>query len=226
MALLHKSEITPPKTELIAPWVRTRPWFDGSPDAPLEKIAAFRLDDPEGRVGIEFLLVRAGSGPTLQIPVTYRDAPLAGAETALLGTMEHSVLGTRYVYDGLGDPALLAAIATAALTGGVQADEFYEIDGVRAFREPSAAVAGSGAAGSGVVAPSAASITTRDTGSISVSSFDGVVVAVARIPGVAASELASELGEGVGAADVVRGTWDGHADPATLAAVGVAVAGV
>jgi hypothetical protein len=218
MALLHRSEISPSKTEVITSWVESRSWFAGDAGAPLDKVAAFRFDDPDGRVGIETLLVRAGSGPVHQIPLTYRDAPLPGAEEALLGTMEHSVLGTRYVYDGLRDPASLAALATATLGGGVQADEFYELDGVRAYRDPSATVAGSGTAGSAVDAPAVSAIRSRDTGSVSVTSFDGVVVAVARVPGIAASELATALGEATAdAPDVLSGTWDGHADPITLA---------
>ena len=42
------------------------------------------------------------SGPSpvvYQVPMTYRAAPLLGAEGALIGTTEHGVLGTRWVYD-------------------------------------------------------------------------------------------------------------------------------
>ncbi|TIH34851.1 maltokinase N-terminal cap-like domain-containing protein [Subtercola vilae] len=55
-------------------------------------------------MGIETVIVRAGGGPVMQIPVTYRSAPLGDAERWFIGTMQHSVLGTRWVYDGLGDP--------------------------------------------------------------------------------------------------------------------------
>jgi len=34
------------------------------------------------------------------VPLTYRGAPLDGAEDALVGTTEHGVLGRRWVYDG------------------------------------------------------------------------------------------------------------------------------
>ena len=44
------------------------------------------------------------------MPVTYRDAPLPGADAWLIGTMDHSVLGKRWVYDGVGDPVYLLTV--------------------------------------------------------------------------------------------------------------------
>ncbi|GAA4266377.1 CG0192-related protein [Frondihabitans peucedani] len=227
MALLHRAELRPSKTEIIAEWARSRSWFEGDPEAPFEKLASFRFDDPEGEVGIETLLVTAG-GPLLQVPLTYRGSPLAGGEAWLLGTMEHSVLGTRYAYDGMGDPAFVAALATAALTGGSQADEYVEVDGERVFREPTAVVTGSGNAGSRAVAASdLAAPATRDERGITVATLRGLRVALARVPGPGsdAGALASAAGVPAGAGatedglrEVVTGTWAGG-DPVTLAVV-------
>ena len=102
MAVLHHATITPTKAELIAGWMPFRPWGPPSAD-PISIVGSFRFDDPEGRVGLETHLVTAGDA-LFQVPLTYRDGPLAGAEDALIATTEHSVLGTRWVYDGLGDP--------------------------------------------------------------------------------------------------------------------------
>ena len=44
------------------------------------------------------------------VPMTYRGAPLDGAEHALIGTTEHGVLGQRWVYDGCHDPVLVAQL--------------------------------------------------------------------------------------------------------------------
>lgn len=55
------------------------------------------------------------------MPLTYRGAPLPGAEPWLVGTMEHSVLGRRWVYDGCGDPVHVAALVATILAGGIQA---------------------------------------------------------------------------------------------------------
>jgi hypothetical protein len=115
MARFHVATLTPSKAELIARWAPTRPWGP-PPDAPLEPIGAFRFDDPDGRVGLETHLVTAGD-TVLQVPLTYRDEPLAGAEDAIVGELEHSVLGTRWVYDGLRDPRYVVMLAAAAMTG-------------------------------------------------------------------------------------------------------------
>ena len=50
------------------------------------------------------MLVRVGDGPTHQVPLTYRGAPLDGGDGWLVGTAEHSVLGRRWVYDARGTP--------------------------------------------------------------------------------------------------------------------------
>ncbi|MYT26752.1 1,4-alpha-glucan branching protein, partial [Streptomyces sp. SID7760] len=68
------------------------------------------LDDPRGEVGIEFMAVSDGAGDrqvTYLVPLTYRGAPLDGAERALIGTSEHGVLGRRWIYDGTHDPVLV-----------------------------------------------------------------------------------------------------------------------
>ncbi|XVU24088.1 maltokinase N-terminal cap-like domain-containing protein [Actinoplanes sp. CA-054009] len=73
--------------------------------------------------------MRAGDGPVLQVPLTYRGAPLDGGDSWLVGTCEHSVLGPRWVYDAIGDPIYAAALAKAILNGEGQAQEFLETDG-------------------------------------------------------------------------------------------------
>lgn len=115
MALFHKATLTPTKAELIAEWAPTQPWGP-SVDAPIEMIGAFRFDDPEGHVGMETHLVKAGES-LLQVPLTYRDAPLEGAADHLVGEMHHSVLGPRWVYDGLADPQFVVMLAAVAMTG-------------------------------------------------------------------------------------------------------------
>jgi hypothetical protein len=115
MALFHVATLVPTKAELIAEWAPTQPW--GPPaDVPLEIIGSYRFDDPEGRVGMETHLVTAGD-TMLQVPLTYRDEPLDGADDALIVEMQHSVLGTRWVYDGLRDPRFVVMLAAVAMTG-------------------------------------------------------------------------------------------------------------
>ena len=127
MARLHAATLSPTKVELIERWVPTQPW--GPPaQAPIEVVGAFRFDDPEGRVGLETHLIRSGR-VVIQVPLTYRDEPLAGADDALITQMEHSVLGTRWVYDGLRDPQLVSMLAAVAMTGQGEALGMVEYDG-------------------------------------------------------------------------------------------------
>lgn len=113
MAVIHRTTLAPTKLELLAAWLPTRPWYRGGPVPELEKSGGFRLDDPAGEVGIEFMVTTETSGPepvAHLVPLTYRGAPLTGAEHALIGTSEHGVLGKRWVYDGCHDPVLVTEL--------------------------------------------------------------------------------------------------------------------
>ncbi|KRC65341.1 hypothetical protein ASE12_11555 [Aeromicrobium sp. Root236] len=147
MAILHaNADITPTKPELLATWLPTQPWFAGDASA-LEHLGAYRFDDPDGEVGMETHLVRAGDGPVLQVPWTYRGAPLDGAESHLVGTMEHTVLGDRWVYDAIADPVYQAVLTATILTGGTQAELVRDLgDGRTQIRPPDVQVTGSGGA--------------------------------------------------------------------------------
>jgi hypothetical protein len=69
------------------------------------------------------------AGTLMQVPFTYRDEPLDGAADALLAEMEHSVLGTRWVYDGLRDPLFVVMLAGVAMTGQGEALGMAVYDG-------------------------------------------------------------------------------------------------
>lgn len=127
MALYHKATITPTKADLIASWAPSQSWYpdDGGES---EVVGAFRFDDPTGQTGIETHLVTAGD-TLLHVPLTYRNEPLEGAEDSLIGPMEHSALGTRWVYDGLGDGLYRAMLAGAAMTGQGEALGMVVYDG-------------------------------------------------------------------------------------------------
>jgi len=147
MAILHQATLSPTKLELIADWLPGQPWFRGSAES-IQLIGAYRFDDPDGAVGVETHLVGV-DGPVLtvlQVPVTYRDAPLAEAQDALIGTMEHSVLGPRWVYDGLGDPVYRRTLAATIETAGSQAALDIQTPDGLVRRDPTTRVQGSGGA--------------------------------------------------------------------------------
>jgi hypothetical protein len=127
MALFHRATITPTKAELIAGWAPRQPW--GPPaDVPIDVIGSYRFDDPDGRVGMETHLATAG-GTLFHVPLTYRDEPLPGADDALIGEMQHSVLGTRWVYDGLLDDRFVIMLTAVAMTGQGEALGMAVYDG-------------------------------------------------------------------------------------------------
>jgi hypothetical protein len=150
VAILHKAVLRPTKLELLAAWLPSQPWYPVDDARDVGPVSAFRFDDPAGEVGIETLIVRAGDGPLIQVPLTYRAAPLRGGERWLIGTSDHSVLGKRWVYDACGDPVYAAALATAILAGRTQAEQFYEVDGRLEPKHGSAQVIGSGSPGTEV----------------------------------------------------------------------------
>lgn len=115
MAEIHKgASITPTKLELLAAWMGSQRWYAGKGTSPSpRRLASWRLGDPAGEVGVEVLVVADDSGPSpvvYQVPLTYRAAPLASIDHALVGVTEHSVLGTRWVYDAPHDPVYAAQL--------------------------------------------------------------------------------------------------------------------
>ena len=113
--------LTPGKLELLATWAPKQPWFEGPEAAGLERVGSFRFVDPYGEVGIETLLARAG-GVVYQVPLTYRGEPLEGSEDYLVGELEHSEFGHRWVYDGTGDPVYVDELLRVIREGDDQAE--------------------------------------------------------------------------------------------------------
>ena len=115
MASIHRTTMTPTKLELLAEWLPKQSWYVADAGtADLVNAGGFRLDDPQGAVGIEFMIVAhttAQDPVAYLVPMGYRDAALEGVPgEALIGTSEHGVLGTRWVYDGVHDPVVMAQL--------------------------------------------------------------------------------------------------------------------
>jgi hypothetical protein len=123
MAVIYDTTLVPSKLELLVAWLPTQHWYHGAATPELSRAGGFRLDDPAGEVGIELMVVNDASGAepmSYLTPLTYRGAPLEGAEAHLVGTTEHGVLGRRWVYDGDHDPVLVNQVV-AFLRGEVDA---------------------------------------------------------------------------------------------------------
>jgi hypothetical protein len=120
MAKVHPgATLTPHFRDFLPPWVARQPWYMGTGTPSLSPTGYFRFEDPAGEVGIETHLVTDGS-VLYQIPMTYRAAPLgADKSRALITTAQHSVLGTRWIYDGEADPVWRSQLLRLIRTNGV-----------------------------------------------------------------------------------------------------------
>lgn len=122
MAQIYNAELSPSKNQVIATVL-------GTDEADIEKLASYRFDDPAGQIGMEVHIVRTPDGSVLQVPLVYRPEPLEDAEEdELITTMEHSVLGTRYVYLGMSDPVFAEALDVTISEERSGAEQFL-VDG-------------------------------------------------------------------------------------------------
>lgn len=120
MAIIHRgATLTPSFHEFLPGWLAERSWFQGTGvPASLIPVGYFRFEDPAGVVGIETHLVKDGS-VVYQVPMTYRPCAARDVAEGLIATAEHSVLGTRWIYDAEYDPVWVASILRLIRTGGV-----------------------------------------------------------------------------------------------------------
>jgi hypothetical protein len=196
MAIIHRATLSPTKLELLEAWLPAREWYPGEEVTGLERVGAARFDDPAGLVGVEIFLVKAPDGPLTQVAMTYRAAPLEGADRWLIGVTEHSVLGTRWVYDAVGDPVYVATVAAAIRTGGREATEFVEMPEGPVAREPLMTMRGSGGQAPGT----AAEIVRIDDGDPAVILTNVGELSVPRLPSAAPPD----------ARLILTGAWPGQ----------------
>jgi hypothetical protein len=205
MAVHHPATIVPTKLELLQEWVPGQPWTGGADTSSLTRLGSYRFDDPDGEVGIETHLLGTADGRVLQVPLTYRGAPRAGADNSLVTTMTHTTLGDRWVYDACHDPVYTAALAAAILTGGREADLFLATD-AGLVREPTTThVHGSGSSSPDDVPHLSPAVVRHEGATTRIEA--GVTIVLLRIPAAA--------GDGL----TLTGTWPGQETPLLLARI-------
>ncbi|MEO1055575.1 MAG: hypothetical protein AAFY28_01525 [Actinomycetota bacterium] len=204
MARYHIAQLTPSKAEILAGWLDAQTWAPtvaGVDD--IEIVGAFRFDDPDGAVGLETHLVQIDDA-VFQVPLTYRAAPFDDGH--LVSEMHHSVLGSRWVYDGHHDPVMVSMFAAAALTGTGQALGIVEYEERRVVVPTPVRLAGGGWTG-GPTPVDGFNVESADERAVTLSS-DTVTMQIARhlVDG-----SAPEIG--------LTATWPGQDAPVTLATI-------
>jgi Maltokinase N-terminal cap domain len=204
MAILHRATLSPTKLELLTAHAKTFPSLIDVSEISL--LGAYRFDDPAGKVGMEAHLVNAGPGAVLHVPLTYREAPLPGADAWLLTMMEHSALGTRWVYNACSDPVYVKELVRTILTGGSNVEQFVATtDGPKPYPSTASAV-GSGTPDASV--PEIESVRATFDGTNTVITAGGLNVVV--------RHLLTELNNTV-TGPKLTGTWPDNDAPATFA---------
>ena len=208
MALLYPTTtLVPSKLEVLAAWLPSQPWFTGDATK-IERVAGYRLDDPEGKVGLDGIFVRAGEEIVYHVPLSYRDAPLEESEEFFVGTMEHGVLGTRWVTAAAGDPVYRAVIAQTIAQGGSGAAETLQNeDGTVSEREITVPLRGSGEPGAPVPELWAAEVAVA--GGATVASTGLATLRIIHTPGSSA--------EARGASQTLTARWPGQDEPVIIA---------
>lgn len=210
MAIIHQATLSPSKLEMLAEYLATFEPLAGHVGSDLSQIGSYRFDDPAGEVGIETHLLTSSTGAILQIPLTYRNGPLEGAEAWLLGTMQHSVLGTRWVYDACGDAVYVSELVRVIETGGSQVALMVETPDGPVERKPTVTVQGTGTGGEAPTRSIARVIAERVGTNTRIAAADLVVVVRHLLDEDWRDSTSSAL----------TGTWAKMTEPMTLAFLG------
>ena len=220
MADIYAAHLDPTKPEAVATYLSAR-LGTGVTTEDLRMITSFRFDDPAGEVGCETHIVAVTvpqRGELLvQVPFTYRGAPLEGApEEALVTRMDHSVLGDRWVYDAAFDPVYATELLLAITDAGGAAEQFAVgsdgsrtqiVDGLASVRGTGASAAAAHAATDD--APQNPAV--EETKGSTVIRLRGAAVEVVRV-------LDASAVTGTDAGQLIA-TWDGQETPVVLARI-------
>ena len=117
-AIMYDTTVVPSKHEIAQEWTDY-----------VDIQGSYRLvDTVDGQVGVEVLISKDREGRLTQIPFSYRSEEIAPEHT--LSTLEHGVLGKRWVTNALGDPVAVREFIRTILSGD---DGANRDDGVAGF---------------------------------------------------------------------------------------------
>ncbi|PTT65069.1 maltokinase N-terminal cap-like domain-containing protein, partial [Arthrobacter sp. HMWF013] len=113
---MNEPTLTAMLVPVLREWLPRQRWFPvKTADFALEQAGSLRLEDVSGQARLEVFLLavsyRTADGgnrtDVVQVPLSYRDFPLAGAERGLVGRRPDA--GMPWIYDAVYDPSFVAA---------------------------------------------------------------------------------------------------------------------
>jgi predicted trehalose synthase len=133
--------------EALSHWIGHQRWFSGKGAAPLLRLLG-SLEWPahdDVRVLTHLVLDEGvGRGALYQVPVTYRELPLDGAQGAFIAELDDPDGKTRYAYDAPHDPAFADLLLRLIVEGGSVGDSEVSAQGAP-LRQPDASATSAGA---------------------------------------------------------------------------------
>ncbi|UEL29251.1 1,4-alpha-glucan branching enzyme [Pseudarthrobacter sp. L1SW] len=110
---MNQPILTPALTALLQEWLPRQRWFPvKTPDFEMSQAGSLGLEDPSGHAALAVFLLRVttqtpdGGSRTavVQVPLSFRQAPAAGMERALVGQAAGMDPSRPWVYDAVHDP--------------------------------------------------------------------------------------------------------------------------
>jgi|GEM_PF-5241276 len=108
--------LTATLSAVLREWLPRQRWFPvKTADFSLEQAGSLSLEDAAGQARLEIFLLAVSSRTAdgglrtdvVQVPLSYRDSPLAGAERALVGQAPDA--GMAWIYDAVHDPSFVSS---------------------------------------------------------------------------------------------------------------------
>ena len=115
---MNQPILTPALTALLQEWLPRQRWFPvKTPGFEVAQAGSLGLDDPSGHAALAVFLLKvttkgADGGrrtEVVQVPLSFRPAPAAGMERALIGEAAGTDPSRPWVYDAVHDPDFVGA---------------------------------------------------------------------------------------------------------------------
>ncbi|TLM82003.1 1,4-alpha-glucan branching enzyme [Pseudarthrobacter sp. NamE5] len=110
---MNQPILTPALTDLLRQWLPQQRWFPvKTPEFDMSQVGSLGLEDPSGHAGLAVFVLSVTTQTSdggqrtavVQVPLSFRQAPAAGMERALVGQAAGMDPSRPWVYDAVHDP--------------------------------------------------------------------------------------------------------------------------